>query len=354
MGYPPDMRARILRACQSSTGHVDELCRLNVALGEQFADATLRLIAESGLRVDDVDLIGSHGQTVWHDVDASGQVTSTLQIGEASVIAERTGITTIHNFRPRDVAAGGQGAPLTGYADWLLLRHAAHWRAVQNIGGMGNVTLLPPLSDSESVPIAFDTGPGNALIDGAVNIVTDGMMPCDYNGRIARDGRVDSRWLEAMMSHPYFERQPPKTTGRELFGTDRAAQLVAEGQRRGLSDADIIATITALTAASIADALQRFAPQPVGEIIIGGGGVRNPALMEMLRDFLSPIEVKTHEYIGIDSDFKEALVFALLAHETWHARHGAHPSITGARHASILGQITPGKNYRNLIRRTWG
>lgn len=353
IGYPPDVQARILRACQPSTGQVDELCRLNAALGEQFADTALRLIADAGLKPDDIDLIGSHGQTVWHDVDTSGQVTSTLQIGEASVIAERTGITTIHNFRPRDVAAGGQGAPLTGYADWLLLRHAAHWRAVQNIGGMGNVTLLPPLSDTESAPIAFDTGPGNALIDGAVTIVTDGMMRYDYNGQIAQDGCVDSQWLESMMNHPYFERQPPKTTGRELFGAGRAAQLVDEGRGRGLSDADIVATITALTAASIAEALQRFAPQPVGEIIIGGGGVRNPALMRMLRDLLHPIPVRTHEDIGMDSDFKEALVFALLAHETWHTRPGAHPSITGARHASILGQITPGENYRDLIRRTW-
>ncbi len=353
ISYPPEMQARILRACQPSTGQVDELCRLNAALGEQFADAALRVIAAADLRPEDVALIGSHGQTVWHDVDTAGQVTSTLQLGEASVIAERTGITTIHNFRTRDVASGGQGAPLTGYADWLLLRHAEHWRAVQNIGGMGNVTVLPPLSETQSAPIAFDTGPGNALVDGAVTRVTDGMMRCDYNGHIAQGGQIDSNWLDAMMEHPYFKRQPPKTTGRELFGADQAARLVAEGRERGLSDADIIATITALTAASITDALRRFTPHPVGEIIIGGGGVHNPALMKMLRHFLSPIPVKTYEDIGMDSDFKEALVFALLAHETWHARPGAHPSITGARHASILGQITPGENYRDLIWRTW-
>lgn len=353
IGYPPDVQARILAACQPSTGHVDEICRLSAAMGEQFADAALRLIQESGLKPDDIDLIGSHGQTIWHDVSPTGQVTSTFQIGEAAVIAERTGITTIHNFRPRDVASGGQGAPLTGYADWLLLRHPEHWRAVQNIGGMGNVTLLPPLSDDQSAPTAFDTGPGNALIDGAVTIVTDGMMRYDYNATIAQDGRVDSHWLETLMTHPYFERQPPKTTGRELFGADQAAQLVAEGRARGLSDADIVATITALSAASITDALQRFAPHPVREMIVGGGGVRNPALMRMLRDFLSPVDVKSHEDIGMDSDFKEALVFALLAHESWHARPGAHPSITGARHPSILGQITPGANYVKLIRQTW-
>lgn len=350
--YPPDMQARILRACRPDTGTVDELCRLNVALGEAFAEAVNQVIVKAGMSPSDVDLIGSHGQTVWHDVAADGHVTSTLQIGEPAVIAERTGITTISSFRPRDVAAGGQGAPLTGYADWLLLRHESRWRAVQNIGGIGNVTFLPPLSERSAPPIAFDTGPGNALIDGAITLLTGALLRYDFNGRIAADGHIDARWLEVLLDHPYFERQPPKTTGRELFGAPMAAQLVAHGRERGLSDADIAATITGLTAASIADAYRRFAPAPIGEVIVGGGGTRNPTLMGMLRQQLRPALVLRHEDIGIDSDFKEALVFALLAYETWHQRPGVHPAITGARHAAILGQITPSANFAALIRRT--
>lgn len=352
--YPPDVQTRILLACRPESGTVDEICRLNAALGEAFASAVRDLIADVGLQPSDIDLIGSHGQTVWHDIALDGRAVATLQIGEAAVIAERTGITTIHNFRPRDIAAGGQGAPLTGYADWLLLRHETNWRAIQNIGGMGNVTFLPPLSDTLSVPIAFDTGPGNALIDGAVTLVTGKLMRYDADGRIAASGRIDSDWLESLTDDPYFHRAPPKTTGRELFGADRAAALVTAGRARGLADADIVATLTALTAASIADAYQRFAPAPIAEVVLGGGGARNSTLVNMMRDWLAPSFVMTHEDIGMDSDFKEALVFALLAYETWHGRAGAHPAVTGARYGAILGQITPGANYMKLIQNTWG
>ncbi len=351
--FPGDLQDRILRAGLPEQSRVDDLCRLNAELGEQFAAAALHVIEAAELAPADVDLIGSHGQTVWHDVRPDGTVTATLQIAEGSVIAERTGITTVSNFRPRDVAAGGQGAPLTAYADWLLLRHPDHWRAVQNIGGMGNVTFLPPLSDSESDPLAFDTGPGNALMDTAVTLITDGVQHYDRGGAMAAAGRVDTDWLAALLKHPYYRRQPPKTTGRELFGAEMGAALLAEGRARGLHDADIVATLTALTAASIADAYARFAPAPVAEVIVGGGGRQNPVLMQMLRERLGGLPVLTHEDIGLDSDNKEALVFALLAHETWHARPGSHPALTGASHPVVLGQITPGANYAALLRRTW-
>jgi anhydro-N-acetylmuramic acid kinase len=352
--YPAALRQQVLDACVPGMSRSDTICQLNYDLGEQFAAVALELIKEAGMTVADIDLIGSHGQTVWHSVLPDGTVNATLQLTEASILAERTGITTISNFRARDIAAGGQGAPLVSYLDWLLLRHPHQWRAVQNIGGIGNVTFLPPLSDNSSPPLAFDTGPGNVLIDAAVTHLTNGAQTYDREGRISQSGQTDMTWLESLLQHPYYDRQPPKTTGRELFGTEMALQLVEEGRRRGLNQQDIIATLTALTAYSIADAYHRFAPKPIGEVIVAGGGSNNPTLVQMLRDRLEPVPVLTHEDIGISSDHKEALLFALLAHETWHARPGNLPSLTGARHPVVMGQITPGDNYVALLKRTWG
>ncbi len=351
--YAETLRRRVLEACLPSKSRVDALCQLNADLGEAFAEAVRALLTEAERAPDEVALVGSHGQTVWHMVQPDGRATATLQIGEAAIIAERTGITTVSNFRPRDIAAGGQGAPLTAYADWLLLRHAEHWRAVQNIGGIGNVTFLPPLADTDSAPLAFDTGPGNALIDEAMRMLTGGAQHYDKDGQLAARGHVDEAWLAKLLAHPYFVRTPPKSTGRELFGAEMAAALVSEGRARGLENADIVATLTALTAASIADAYQRFAPAPAREVIIGGGGAHNRTLLAMLRARLAPAAVHTHEALGLDSDFKEALVFALLAYETWHGRVGTLPTLTGADHATVLGQITPGHNYADLLRRTW-
>jgi anhydro-N-acetylmuramic acid kinase len=351
--YEPGFRQRILDACLPGQSRVDLLCQLNVDIGELFAETTLQLINQAGLTPGDIDLIGSHGQTVWHNVLPDGRVSATLQIAESAVLAERTGITTISNLRARDVAAGGQGAPLTAYVDWLLFRRKDHWRAVQNIGGIGNVTFLPPTSDDVNAPTSLDTGPGNVLMDAAVKHITDGTQTFDQDGTMARRGQIDEGWLNVLLQHPYYAQPLPKTTGRELFGTEMALQLVAEGQRRGLSANDIITTLTALTAHSIADAYQRFAPQPIHEVILGGGGSRNPVLVAMLQRLLNPAPVRTHEDIGLNSDFKEGLVFALLAYETWHFRPGNHPAMTGATHPVVLGQITPGANYIDLIKRTW-
>lgn len=346
--YTAEQRARILAACQPQTSSVVDICLLNVDLAEWFAQAVAQLLAQTG---ETVDLIASHGQTVWHEVRPDGRVAATLQLGEASVIAERTGVTTLSNFRARDVAAGGQGAPLTGYVDWLLLRHETRWRAVQNIGGMGNVSFLPPLNLPNSAPLVFDTGPGNALIDAAVHHLSSGQQTYDENGRLAASGQVDQAWLEMLLVHPYFQRSPPKTTGRELFGTETALRLVAEGHARELSPEAIIATLTALTAHSIADAYARFAPAPIDEVIIGGGGRHNPILLRMLQVALGDVVLRTHEDLGISSDHKEALVFAVLGYETWHQRPGSLPAQTGALHPVVLGQITPGENYAALLRR---
>ena len=337
------------------------VCRANFSLGEAFADAALETLQRAGIEPAAIDLIGSHGQTIWHDVQ-DGRVTSTLQIGEPAVIAARTGITTVGNFRVADVAAGGQGAPLVSIFDWLRLRPPATlngvvggWRAVQNIGGIGNVTFLPPM-DSDATPLAFDTGPGNTLIDWAAGQATGGRLTYDADGELAAAGQVDATLLAQWLTHPYFQQPLPKTTGREVFGVALAQNWYEQSQRAGLSDHDFIATLVELTAASIAAAYATYAPGPVAQVVVGGGGARNPLLMRRLAVQLAhhlgrPIEVNVHEAFGINSDAKEALTFALLAYLTLHGQGGNVTSCTGARQSQILGQIAPGANYRALLQK---
>lgn len=351
--YEPSLRTRILHTCTLEGGRIDHITLLNAHIGAAFGDAAVMLMSAAEIRPAAVDLIASHGQTVWHAVDSTGRAQATLQLGDAAYIAERTGITTVSDFRPRDIVVGGQGAPLTAYADWLLLRHPTRWRAVQNIGGIGNVTFLPP-HDDMTPPLAFDTGPGNVLIDSAVALLTDGAQTYDHDGMIAADGDIDDILIAYWLDDPYFERTPPKTTGRELYTVEMARDIVKSGAARGLRTADIIATLTAFTARSIRDAYQRFAPHPVQEVIVGGGGARNPTLMRWLSEELAPARVFTHEDVGMDSDSKEAMVLALLGYETWHHRPGNFPAVTGARKSVVLGTITPGQNYLDLIHRTWG
>ena len=231
--------------------------------------------------------------------------------------------------------------------------HETKWRAIQNIGGMGNVTFLPPLSDTTTQPIAFDTGPGNALVDIAVSILTDGEQTYDFGGQMGAQGQIHEDWLTDLMEHPYIQRGIPKTTGREMFGTEMAQDLVEQGKSLGLSSADIVATITMFTSITIADAYQDHAPHPIDEVILGGGGRHNQTMVSMLQGLVGNVPIMTHEDIGLDSDLKEALVFALLAYETWHGRVGCLPSQTGASHATVLGQITPSTNYKSLIQQTW-
>jgi anhydro-N-acetylmuramic acid kinase len=336
-----------------------DLCRANFRLAEVFADAVQQVAADAGIALASLDLIGSHGQTIWHDVTADGRVTSTLQIGEPAVIAARTGVTTVGDFRVADVAAGGQGAPLVSILDWLLLRpppvlHGVEggWRAAQNIGGIGNVTFLPPI-DQDAAPLAFDTGPGNVLIDWAMRIVSGGALTYDHDGALARQGKVNEPLLDRWLAHPYYQQQPPKTTGREMFTAQMVETMRAEANAAGASDADFVATVTALTAASIADAYARFAPGPLAQVVIAGGGAHNPALLDELRARLTErlgreVEVCTHDTLGIDADAKEALTFALLAYLCAHRLPGNVPTCTGAREEVILGVIAPGRNYRRL------
>jgi anhydro-N-acetylmuramic acid kinase len=351
--YNAEQRARIFALFDPVTSTVDHICRMNFALGQWFAAAALRAIEEAGLTPSDVDLIGSHGQTIYHAVGADSAVKSTLQIGEAAVIAARTGCTTIADFRVADVAAGGQGAPLVSYADWLLLRHPTRVRAVQNIGGIANVTYLPPGDDPAGV-LAFDTGPGNMLIDYAASCATAGEQTFDRDGRLAARGQVDEALLTGLMSHPFLVLSPPKTSGREQFGVSFGAQVWAQAKARGLADEDIVATLTALTAASIADAYHRFLPQLPDEVILGGGGASNPTLVAMLHQRLAPACVMTHETLGLCSDAKEALAFAVLAFETIHGRPGNLPACTAAASRVVVGKIVPGANYRQFVRNCSG
>lgn len=341
--YDPALRQEILAATEPQHGTVNRLCVLNFALGRTFAQAARQAMEAAGLVPQEVDLIGSHGQTFWHA--PAGPYPATLQLGEAAVIAEETGVTTISNLRVRDCAAGGQGAPLVAYVDWLLFTHPAQARAVQNIGGIANVTYLPAAEATAEAPLAFDTGPGNMLIDDAVRRATGGRESYDRDGALAARGRVHPGFLAELLNHPYFQRRPPKTTGREEFGAALGAGLWDLGQALGLSAEDQVATLTMFTAQSIARAYRDHLPCFPAEIILSGGGARNPVLVGWLRELVAPAAVRLSEEVGLPAEAKEAVAFAVLAYETWHGRPGNLPQATGARRPVVLGQITPGWNW---------
>jgi anhydro-N-acetylmuramic acid kinase len=341
--FEPELRTEIFACFHPETGSVDRLCRLNFVLGQVLGAAALTAAHQAGLSMTDIDLIGSHGQTLWHQPPVDG-MGSTLQFGEPAVIAEMTGVPVVSNFRTRDMAAGGQGAPLVPLADWLLLSHPTKFRAAQNIGGIANVTFLPPASLEEPHDthrlLAFDTGPGNMLIDEAARLATNDAWNYDRDGFLAAQGRVDESLLDEWLAEPFFRQPPPRTTGRELFGTQRAAEYFSRAVQRKLKPNDIIATLTALTARSIAYAYHTFLPTLPEEVIVSGGGAHNPILMEMLSDQLAPARVTTSEEYGLGMEAKEAIAFAVLAYETWHKRPGNIPSATGASHSVVLGNIT--------------
>jgi len=348
--YEPEFR-RELMALFTPNAPVGEVARMNFRLGRLFAEAALDLMRESG--VGEVDLIASHGQTVCHlpEIREGGRgyarptVGVTLQIGEPAVIAELTGVMVAADFRPRDMAAGGQGAPLAPYADWVLFRHAEKSRAVQNIGGIANVTVLPAGGPLESV-IAFDTGPGNMVIDGLAAALSDGAVTYDRDGAWAARGKVEEARLADLMQHPFLARRPPKSTGREEFGAEFVTELLARG--KGMATEDLLATATAFTAESIAAAYRDFvlprlaAHGTVGidEVILGGGGSYNTTLRRRLEERMSGARVLAPEDFGINGEAKEALAFAILGNETVLGNPSNVPSATGAQHSVILGNIT--------------
>jgi anhydro-N-acetylmuramic acid kinase len=341
--FPAKFRQEVLRACLHGT--VAEICELNFALGERFAAAALAAIRKAGLKPAQITAIGSHGQTVHHLPNARHP--STLQIGEPCVIAERAGVTTVADFRVRDLAAGGQGAPLVPYADWALFTDATRPRIVQNIGGIGNLTFLPPDADLGDV-LAFDTGPGNMILDAAVTALTQGRLAYDRDGRLAAQGLVSERLLADCMARPFIRRRPPKTTGREEFGEMFVQPFLARARKLRLTANGIAATATAFTARSIADAYRRFVFPKLTQaqlsrlqIILGGGGAKNPVLRRMLAERLGTGEILAHEAFGIPDSAKEALAFAILARATLRGQPSNVTGSTGARRPVILGKIVP-------------
>ena len=334
--YNKEQRAHLLRAMQKGTAR--EYCMLDFDMGEWLADAAAAVLMEAGVPRDEVRAIGSHGQTLWHE-----PLHSTWQIGQSAVIAERLEIDVISDFRVRDVAAGGHGAPLVSVADAMLFSAPHHWRALQNIGGIGNVTVVPPSGAFEGVR-AFDTGPGCGVIDAVVRMLRP-ELHFDRDGALARAGNAVEEVIDQLLEHPYFAAEPPKSTGRELFTPEYVADLVkrCRAVRPRCTDEDIIATATALTVRSIEDAYRRFMPEPVEEMVASGGGSKNIAMMDMLRSALAPIEVRRFDEVFFDGEAKEAVAFALLAKLFVDGRQGNVPSATGANGPRILGKLTPGR-----------
>jgi anhydro-N-acetylmuramic acid kinase len=342
--YPAALRRRILGLCRPESARLDDICHYNFVLGEVFADAVIKLCSGSGISLGSIDLIGSHGQTIYHQPRGKRygrkMIRSTLQIGEPSVIAQRTGITTVADFRPRDMAGGGEGAPLVPYADYILFKHRRLTRAVQNIGGIANVTFLPGGCKQDDI-IAFDTGPGNMVIDGIIRLISGGRKRYDAGGKIASRGTVDKRLLGELLRHPFFRLHPPKSTGREEFGADFAERIYRRAGKKRLADADIVATVTALTARSIAQAYQRFGVAMPDELILCGGGSHNCTLVEMLHGELPDVKMLSTDDFGISIDAKEAVSFAILARATIKGMTNNVPAATGAKRPVILGKIVP-------------
>ncbi len=341
--YPRALQKSLITLAEGAA--VSDLCHLNFYLGELLADAVIRIARRANVPLSKIALIGSHGQTVHHlpTPKRTGKwaIRSTLQIGEPSVIAERTGVTTVADFRPRDMAAGGEGAPLTPYLHFHLFSSPHVARAVVNIGGISNLTFLTAGAPLEGTR-AFDAGPGNMLIDGIVRALTRGREKMDRDGKRARRGRVHAGLLGEMMRHPFIRKAPPKSTGREAFGQAMVEKMLQRGARLRLTPDDSIATATALTAAAIAEHVRRFAPAPPDELIACGGGVHNRALMENLAEALAPVPVRVSDALGYPSRAIEAMTFALLAYQTWHNQPTNLPYVTGARHPVVLGKIIPG------------
>lgn len=343
--FPPALRKEILRVAEQHPINAGELSQLNFRLGEVFADAALAACRKFRAAPKRVAIIGSHGQTIFHQGRAvayfGSPTASTLQIGEPSVIAARTGITTVGDFRPADMALGGQGAPLVPYVDYLLYRHAKLRRVSLNLGGIANITVIPANAKPSQV-LAFDTGPANMLIDALVAYFTHGRQRFDKNAQLAAQGRSNPALLDDLMRDPYLKLAPPKSTGREYFGHAYLKKLLTLGQRHRAKPNDLIRAATIFTALSIVDALHRFVlpKAKIDQLIVSGGGAHNPLILAQLSAAIPGIEVLPSSRLGVSEDAKEAFAFALLAYETFHERPANLPSATGALGPAILGKIS--------------
>jgi anhydro-N-acetylmuramic acid kinase len=343
--FPPKVSEEILRIASGASTNTEELSQLNFLLGELFAAAAIRAARKFRVPLARVSLIGSHGQTIYHQGLAARafggrKIASTLQIGEPAVIAARTGVTTVADFRPADMAAGGQGAPLVPFVDYLLYRHPRIGRVALNIGGIANVTVIPARARPTDV-FAFDTGPGNMVIDALVRHFTHGREKFDRNSKLASSGRILPGLVDSLLKNPYFPQRPPKSAGREQFGDSYAHRIIGWGRRHRARPEDLVRTATALTSLSIIDAWHRFiAPRAkINQLIVAGGGSHNPLLMAQLSAALAGVEVMPSSALGVPEDAKEAFAFAILAYETFHRRAANLPAATGARHPAILGKV---------------
>jgi anhydro-N-acetylmuramic acid kinase len=343
--FPPQIRKEILRVAEQNPLTPGELSQLHARLGHIYAEAALAACKKFRISPKKIDLIGNHGQTLFHQGQQTnflGKPTaSTLQLGDGSIIANITGITTVSDFRPADMARGGQGAPLVPFADYALYRHPKLGRVSLNIGGIANITVIPANAKLSDV-FAFDTGPGNMLIDALVQHFTHGRRRYDKNATLARQGHLHREFLTQLLCDPYFQRKPPKSTGREYFGAAYVTKTLAQARRHKLSPNDLIHTITVFTAASIADALRRFvlSKNKISQLTVSGGGAQNPFLMCQLSALLPNVQAMPSSALNVPTDAKEALAFALLAYETFHQRPSNIPTATGARGPAILGKIS--------------
>lgn len=342
--FPRGVQQSILRLAEGRPVNTAEISQLNCLLGEVFADAALAACKKFRLAPSQVEVIGSHGQTVFHQgvpVAFNGRrIASTLQIGDPSVIAVRTGITTVGDFRPADMAAGGQGAPLVPFVDYMLYRHPRKGRVALNIGGIANVTVIPAGAEIDDV-FAFDTGPGNMVIDALVRHFTRGRKLFDRNAEMASRGLLIPSVLRSLLEDKYFERQPPKTAGREQYGERYVRALLARPEARRAKPEDVARTATILTALSIIDAFHRFIEPraKIAELLVSGGGARNPLLVAQIESGLSGVQVRDAGELGIPADAKEAFAFAVLARETLRERPANVPGATGAKKAVVLGKV---------------
>jgi anhydro-N-acetylmuramic acid kinase len=346
--FPAPVRKAILRLANGGPTTAAEISQLNFLLGEEFARAALLACKSWRVPLRKVSLIGSHGQTIYHQGAPSPfindpRLSSTLQIGEPSVIAERTGITTIADFRPADMAAGGQGAPLVPFVDYLLYRHPSRTRVALNIGGIANVTVIPAHAKPKDV-FAFDTGPGNMIVDAVVEQFTRGRSHYDKDSQMALRGHLLPKLLTELMDDPYLQKQPPKTAGREQFGQSCTQKILSWAKQRRAQSEDVVRTATIFTALSIANAFHQFIlPRTsVDEVIVSGGGAHNSLMMVYLAATLG-LPVIFSGKLGVKPEAKEALAFAVLAYESYHRRANNLPSATGANHPAVLGKLVHGR-----------
>ena len=342
--FPSGVRAEVLRIAEGARVSPGEISQLNFRLGHAFGEAALRACRKFRVDLSGLSVIGSHGQTIFHQGRPSRflgeNISSTLQIGEPAVIAAITGVPTVGDFRPADMAVGGQGAPLVPFGDYLLYRDPRRGRAVLNIGGIANVTVIPKAAAPHSV-IAFDTGPGNMVIDALVHHYTNGRRSFDAEAQMACQGQMLPALANSLLAENYFRQAPPKSAGREQYGKAYVEKILAWGRRHRARPEDLVRTATIVTALSIADALNRWVlPRTkLAQLIVSGGGARNPLILAQLSAALGGIEVVTTESLGLPGDAKEAFIFALLADETLHGRPSNLPSATGARRPALLGKI---------------